>query len=131
MGDHCSICCSCCTAAASASATIAAAAPTWVPVTHTPALCVWACPPFPPSVCPHAHLHLSMPAHAFICACSCSFMPIQLHACFCWSPLPGRTCLAFVHAHLGSFVLVPTTWSHSLSLCSCLFGLVCLNQIHN
>src|SRR5882762_6137733 len=65
-------------------------------------------PPFPPSVCPHAHLHLSTPTLAFICACSCLFMPIQLRACFCWSPLPGCTRLAFIRAHLGSFVLVPT-----------------------
>ena len=41
------------------------------------------------------------------------YVHCQLCACVCWSPLPGRACLAFIrdclafsHAHLGSFWFV-------------------------
>ena len=114
MGDRCSICCSCCTAAASATVTIAAAtapaaaaALTGVPVTHTPTLCV---PTFP-SICLSSRS--SSLVHAHSCLHLCLFLLFHAHSVACL------------------FLLVSTTWLHSFGLHLCLFGFVCLYQIHN
>jgi hypothetical protein len=107
MGGCSSICCSCCCqccchhchCCCSQSAPAAAAAPTGV--VHMPALCVCACLPFPPFICPCAPLYL--------CLLLPSFLLVHTRLVVCL------------------VLLVPTT---SFGLRSCSFGLICAGP-HN
>ena len=89
------------------------------------------CAPTIPCICLPLHLSTPAPTLAFVVTLICAYLCMQL--CPCWFPLPGHShlallfvltcaCLAFVHAHSGSFMCVHSVCLpcvHLLLHCCC------------